>query len=416
MELNLSLIRSYFPALAGDWIYMDNAGGSQTVKFVGERLQDYLYNTNVQLGASYDISQKAGERVLEARKVWAEMINAEDHREVVFGPSTTQLLQNLSKSMVQLFKPGDEVIVTDCDHEANIGPWINMEKMGISVKFWKINKETLELHLDDLEKLMTSRTRLVAFTHVSNILGTINPVKEITSFVHQHNAMVCVDGVAYAPHRLVDVKDLDADFYAFSFYKVYGPHYSLLYVRKKHLDVLPAINHYFITRDDVPYKLQPGNVNFELTYSLLGIYDYLYELARKMGFDHENGGSRLRNLFDHLADHEQHLSGKLLEYLNNKNNIRIIGKTTADPHIRVPTISFIVEGKTSSEITQITDKQSIGIRFGDFYARRLIDALGLGPQDGVVRVSMVHYNTPEEVERLIDVLEGIRYRGTEAQS
>jgi len=461
MKLNIEFVRSNFPSLAGEWTYFDNAGGSQTVKQVGERIQEYLYNTNVQLGASYDISRIAGERVFEAQRVWAQMINAKDPCEIVFGPSTTMLLQNLSRSLVQLLKPGDEVIVTNCDHEANIGPWVNMEgrmekgewrrekgewrrengewrrengegrrengegrrengewrrengegrleKERIRVKWWKVNPETLELDLEDLKKLMTERTRLVAFTHASNILGTINPVKEITRFIHDHGAMVCVDGVAYAPHRLVDVQDLDVDFYAFSFYKVYGPHYSLLYGKKEILEKLPGINHYFIGMDETPYKLQPGNANFEMSYGTLGVVDYFGEVSK----DHnlETGARGMEHgarLFDLIAEHEEEISLPFIDFLRSKPNVRIIGKETADLDVRVPTISFVVDGVKSSSIPIQVDKHKIGIRYGDFYARRLIEDLGLAERDGVIRVSMVHYNTLEEVNALIKVLDSI---------
>lgn len=407
-QLDLNFVRSQFPAFSGEWTFMDNAGGSQTAKQVGDRIHDYLYNTNVQLGASYDVSELAEKRVIEAQKVMGELINAQYTEEVILGPSTTQLLHNLSKSLVQTFSPGDEVIVTNCDHEANIGPWINMEKSGIVIKFWNVNPETLNLYLDDLNKLMTDKTRLVAFTHASNILGTINPVKEITKFVHDRKAMVCVDGVAYAPHRLVDVQDLDVDFYAFSFYKVYGPHYSLLYAKKKHLKKLPGINHFFIDNNEIPYKLQPGNVNYELSYGLLGVTDYI-EAAFEHHFKEANLDirSRASKVFELFEEQEEKIASPLIDFLNSKNSVQIIGKPTADKTLRVPTISFVTNKIKSSEIPTLVEKHKIGIRYGDFYARRLIDDLGLSEKDGVVRVSLVHYNSEKEVEQLLNVLETI---------
>ncbi|MBC8321838.1 MAG: cysteine desulfurase-like protein [Bacteroidetes bacterium] len=407
-ELNTTFIREQFPALRGSWTFFDNAGGTQVVKQVGERINNYLFNTNVQLGASYEISQFSGERVLEARQMWTDTINASNNYEIVFGSSTTALLQNLSRSLVQSFKPGDEVIVTNLDHEANIGPWVSMKKFGIVVKTWKINPDTYSLDLDDLAKLITDRTRLVAFTHVSNITGTINDVKEITKFVHDNGALVCVDGVAYAPHRLIDVKKWDVDFYVFSMYKVYGPHYSLLYGKKKHLNKLAGINHFFIGKDEVPYKLQPGNVNFELSYGSKGIIEY-FDAVYSYYFE-DNGlplFSRLGKVFELISSHEEKLAEPLLHFLNSKKGIKIIGEKTADKNIRVPTISFNVENRKSSEIPILVDPHKIGIRWGDFYARRLIDAMKLSDNDGVVRISMVHYNTLEEVDRLIKVLDSI---------
>ncbi len=384
------------------------ACGTQTARQVGERFTDYLYHTNVQLGASYEISQHSSQRVKDAQISWARWINAADPSEVIFGPSTTQLLQNLAKSFSMVFKPGDEVIVTNCDHEANIGPWRYLERFGIVVKEWRINRDDLQLHTEYLLPLMTEKTRLVAFTHVSNIIGTIHPVRELTSFIHRHGAMVCIDAVAYAPHRLIDVTDLDVDFYVFSFYKVYGPHYSLLYGKKKHLETLPSINHFFIGKEEVPYKLQPGNVNYELSYSLLGILDYFTLLASY----HHSGASGNTfqpdpGLFEQIAAHEEELSDALLDFLLSRNGIRIIGETTSGRTVRVPTISFVSDRIRSDEAVLQVDPHRIGIRWGDFYARRLIRDLGLADRNGVIRVSMVHYNTLEEVRRLIGVLNRI---------
>ncbi len=408
-DLNLQMVRSQFPALSGEWTFFDNAGGTQTAVQVGRRLNDYLYNTNVQHGASYAVSAQAGSRVKEAQAALAAFINAADAGEVILGSSTTQLLQNLSKSLVHLFQPGDEVIVTNCDHEANIGPWVYLQRYGIVVKEWKIRPETLRLELEDLAPLMTEKTRLVAFTHVSNILGTINPVREICAFIHERGALACVDGVAAAPHRMIDVQHLDADFYVFSLYKLFGPHYSLLYARKALLEKLPGINHFFIGLDEIPYKLQPGNVNFELSYSLLGITDYFRELAsghNGPGSD-ENLQDILQNVYAMIARHEARIGGLLIDFLNSRRQVRIIGEPSADPLLRVPTVSFVTEKHRSDEVVERVDGHMIGIRYGDFYARRLIESLGLAPKNGVIRVSMVHYNTRSEVERLVKVLDGI---------
>ena len=408
MPLDLDFIRTQFPALDGDWIYLDNAGGTQTARQIGERLTDYLYHTNVQLGASYEVSQLSTQRVKDAQAAWATWIGATEPCEIIFGPSTTQLLQNLSKAFSMVFGPGDEVIVTNCDHEANIGPWRYLERFGIVVKEWRINPDDLQLHTEDLLPLMTEKTRLVAFTHVSNVLGTIHPVKELTSMIHRHGAMVCVDAVAYAPHRIINVTDWDVDFYVFSLYKVYGPHYSLLYGKKKHLETLPSINHFFIGEEEVPYKLQPGNVNYELSYSLLGILDYFTLLA-----DYHNGGAPANTvqpdpaLFEQIAAHEEELSATLLNFLRSRNGIRIIGKTTSGRTTRVPTISFVSDRIRSDQAVARVDPYRIGIRWGDFYARRLIRDLGLAERNGVIRVSMVHYNSVGEVRKLIGALERI---------
>ncbi len=404
-KIDIPFIRQQFPGLKTNWAFFDNAGGSQVAIQVAARLTDYLLNTNVQLGASYKTSVISGERVLESQRKMAKYLNADSPEEIMLGPSTTMLLQNLSRSMENTLQPGDEVIITDSDHEANVGPWINLGRKGIGVKTWKISKQNFRLELNELEKLMSPNTKLVAFPYASNILGTINPVKEITNFVHERGAKVCVDAVAYAPHRKIDVTDLDVDFLVFSFYKVYGPHYSLLYGKKAHLQELPGINHFFIGDDDIPYKLQPGNVNYELSYSLLGVIDYL-EAVYKHHWDDEAGFSeKMKAVFDLFAEQEEKLARLLLDFLSTKKNVKIIGETTSSKNIRVSTVSFIVDSVKSSVIPVEVDKHKLAIRYGDFYARRLIESLGLMGQDGVIRVSMVHYNTVEEVNALIEVLD-----------
>ena len=408
MKLNIDFVRKQFPALSGEWVFFDNAGGTQICRQAADRIYEYLLNTNVQLGASYEISQRSTQRVNEGIEAMAQFIDAREKCEVILGSSTSMLLRILSLCLIEVFRPGDEVIVTNCDHEANIGPWRSMEKRGIRIKEWRLNPETLDLHLEDLETLLTGKTRLVALPHISNILGTINPIKDVASFVHERGAMICVDGVAYAPHRLVDVRELDVDFYAFSFYKVYGPHYSLLYGKKSHLENLPGFNHFFL-EDEIPLRFQPGNVNYELSYGLLGVKDYFTEMAKV----HAGGqtGEGLRNsaalVYETIAQYEETLSARLLDFLNSKSNLRIIGKKESDCSLRVPTISFVIDNVKSSSIPPQVDRHYIGIRYGDFYARRLIEDLGLAPQDGVIRVSMVHYNTVEEIDRLIKILESL---------
>ena len=407
--LQLDVVRQQFPALANDWIFFDNAGGSQILKSVVDRISEYLLTSNVQLGASYAISKLAGERVLHARAAVSTLINAADSAEVVMGGSTSLLLRILAQGLGQLWQPGDEVIITNTDHEANVSPWVDLKRQGIVLKTWRLNPTTLELDLEDLQSLFTSRTRLVALTHASNILGTINPIRPIADWVHAQNALICVDGVGYAAHRLVDVQALDVDFYAFSFYKTFGPHYAVLYGKRRHLLAIPGINHGFIQKSEIPYKFQPGNVNYELSYGMLGLCDYLSELA--IVHDRHAVDLTLRDrmvaAFHLIQDHEDVIGDRLLRYLSSKPNIRIIGHPQADPAKRVPTISFVIDGVDSATIPPQIDAHRIGIRYGDFYAKRLIQDLGLTEQNGVVRVSMVHYNTVEEVDRLIQYLDPI---------
>lgn len=405
-SLNLPFVRQQFPALAGDWVFFDNAGGSQTLQPVVDRISEYLLTSNVQLGASYAVSQRSGDRVNQGAQAAATLMNAADPSEVVMGASTSLLLRILSLCLSQQWSAGDEVIVTDCDHEANVSPWVDLQERGIVVKTWRVHPETLELRLDDLEPLLSPRTRLVALTHASNILGTINPIRPIADAVHRAGALVCVDGVGYAAHRAIDVQAMDVDFYVFSFYKVYGPHYAALYGKREHLLSIPGINHYFIAEAEIPYKFQPGNVNYELSYGVVGLCDYLAQLASSQP-QSTSQRQQIEQAFDLISQHEVDLGDRLLRYLRSKPNVAIVGHPYAEAEKRVPTISFTVAGVDSATIPPQIDLHQIGIRYGDFYAKRLIAALGLESQHGVVRVSMVHYNTLEEVDRLIECFDRI---------
>jgi selenocysteine lyase/cysteine desulfurase len=273
--------------------------------------------------------------------------------------------------------------------------WRDVESLGIKVKTWTLNKDTYQLDLNDLDALMTDKTKLVAVTHTSNILGTINPVKDIAKLVHKNKALICVDGVAFAPHRLIDVQDLDVDFYVFSTYKTFGPHQAVMYGKLELWNNMQGINHAFI--ESVPYKFQPGNVNYELSYSLAAIPQYIAKI----------GDNNLAKGFKKIADYEQELASHLLGYLKSNPKITIIGETSADKTLRVSTLSFIHSDFKSDQIVGKVDAHDIGIRFGDFYAVELIGDLDLRQYNGVVRVSLVHYNTLSEVQNLVDIFKRV---------
>ena len=407
--LDLDYVRSHFPALAQGWTFFDNAGGSQILQPVVDRITEFLYDSNVQLGASYEISQTATARVEQGAQAMATLINAATAEEVVLGPSSSALLRILAHCIGQTLQPGDEIVVTNCDHEANISPWMELQRLGITVKIWSVAPATFDLAIADLEALLTPRTRLVAVTHVSNVLGTINPIRQIADLVHAHGALICVDGVAYAPHRRIDVQALDVDFYVFSLYKVYGPHLAMLYGKREHLLALPGYNHYFIDPTTIPYKFQPGGTSYELSYSAIAIPQYLQTLAQHHWRRDvaDTAAGQLEQAFALIQDHEAVLAERLLNFLRSKPNVRIIGWPGADASQRVPTIAFTVDGMASDQIPPQIDPHKIGIRSGHFYALRLIEDLGLLPQAGVVRVSMVHYNTLAECDRLIHLFDDL---------
>lgn len=405
-KLNVSYCREQFPALKQDFVFMDNAGGSHTLKGVAERMSEYLLNWDVQHGASYLVSQIATSKVQESVERLRELIHAERVEEVIMGSSSTSLLRILSLCISHDWEEGDEIIITNSEHEANGSCWTDLEKKGIVIKYWEVNPESYELELEQLAALLSPRTKLVSVVHASNILGTINDIEGIAKKVHENGSLICVDGVAYAPHRRVDVQKWDVDFYVYSCYKTFGPHCGLMYGKYHLLEKMKGINHHFL-EDQVPYKFQPGNLNYEMTYGMAGVCDYLTAISKDQSNEAIQPHQAYDFAFDLFAEYEEMLSKKLLTYLNGKEGIRIIGKNTADQEQRVATISFVSGNRDSREIVQAMDEFNIGIRFGDFYAKEIIKAEGLVEQNGVVRVSLVHYNTMEEVGRLIEAFEEI---------
>ncbi len=405
--LDVDFVRSCFPALDSGWTLMDNAGGSVMPTAVIDRATDYMRRYQVQLGASYALSVEAAELVAAGRQAAAELVGA-DAGEVILGPSTTLNLELLSETLAPLLVPGDELVVTNLDHEANVGVWRRLaQRLGLTVREWRLRPDTAALELEDLAALLTDRTRWVCCTHCSNIAGEILDVAEIARLVHAAGARLCVDGVAFAPHRRVDVKELDVDVYAASLYKTYGPHLGLLYVRRELLETVGSRNHFFVdTEKAARLKLEPGNVNYELAASLPGILDYL-EALDSHHFPAVGGAraERLERAFGLIAEHEERLAARLIEVLAARRDVRIVGPATADRAVRVPTVSFVVSGRRASDIPPHLDRRRIAIRWGHFYAYRPIRDLGLMNVDGVVRVSMVHYNTEAEVERLLEGLE-----------
>ncbi len=412
MKLDVDFVRSNFPALDQGWILMDNAGGSVTPRQVTGRVADYMERYQVQLGASYGLSVEASEKVAAGRRAMADLVGA-DSDEILLGPSTTLNLELLSGALRPLFAPGDELIVTNLDHESNVGVWWRLaESLGVTVREWKLGHETAALELEDLETLLNERTRLVCFTHCSNLTGGIVDVAAATRRAHAAGALVCVDGVAFAPHRRVDVKALGVDIYAVSLYKTYGPHLGLLYVERQLLESLGSRNHFFVETSKLNLKLEPGNVNYELAASLPGILEYLevvdaHQRSEQAPLCGEGRSERLNRVFALIAEHEERLAMRLLSFLETKPGLRIIGPSSAELEVRVPTISFVVPGRKASTIPPCLDPLKIAIRWGHFYAYRPIRDLGLLASDGVVRVSLVHYNTEEEVDRLTEALDSV---------
>ncbi|KAF2464211.1 PLP-dependent transferase [Lindgomyces ingoldianus] len=390
---SIAAARDRFPALQLDQVFLDNAGGSQVLGDVIDSISKYLSHTNVQLGASYNVARESTSRFEAGYKAAAKYMNAEDG-EVVLGASTTQLFMNLAGSLQ--FQEGDEIILSKIDHETDIDPWLFMaERQKLIVKWWVPEGPTFKLTPENLKPLLSSTTKFVACTHISNILGTIHDIGAIAKTVHEAGALFCVDGVSYAPHRRVDVKAFGIDFYAFSWYKVYGPHISVLFASNSAQKHLKCLGHFFNPIKTLENKIGFAASNYELTQAIPAIVSYL-------------GGDNPGPVFAAIAEHEGKIQKILLDFLNSREDVTVHGETTADSYTRVPTVSFSVQGMGSREVVEEAEKVSnFGFRWGHFYSKRLCDeVLGLGPE-GVVRVSMVHYNTEEEIQGLVGVLKKV---------
>ena len=409
-ELDIDFVRSQFPAFSDpickEWSFFENAGGSYVPKQVIDKLIEFMTSTKVQPYAEYPMAKKAGENMDLATKLFAKMINA-DTKEIIIGGSTSINLYVLSNALKYSIKPGDEIIVTNQDHEANISPWRRLSENGAVIKEWKINPDTAELEIEKFEELLNNKTKIVAVTHCSNIVGSVNDLKKISNLAHKYNAVVIGDGVSYAPHGFPDVKDLEVDFYTFSLYKTYGPHLALLYGKKDILKNLPNQNHQFLD-GDYPYTINPGGPNHEELVSLIGINEYIEKL-----YNHhfENDKITLRNKVEKVNDliskHEEIIANPILEYINNNKKLKLIGKNIITNKNRAPTVSFTARDKSSKELSKILVANKIATRNDNFYAWRCLQSLGIDTNDGVVRLSMTHYNNKFDTEKVIRAMENI---------
>ena len=408
--LDIEFVRKQFPVFqnpkTADFAFFENAGGTYVPKHVIEKLNDFMITKKVQPYGDFGPSIEAGNEMDNSLEKIAELLNISKN-EFIIGPSTTMNMFLLSNAIKDWLKTDDEIIVTNQDHEANIGSWRKLAEKGISIKEWKFNPKSAELEVEDLKNLITKRTKFICVCHTSNVVASINNLKEIISIAHSHDIKVVGDGVAYMAHDIIDLKELDIDFYGFSLYKTYGPHLALLYGKKELLDQTKNLNHEFLA-SEIPYTMNPGGPNHEELACLSGVTDY-YETLYSHHFTeqglnlHEKG----KKVFELIYNHEETLIKTLIEFLKLKKNVRLIGKTAHSRSERMPTVSFTVKDKSSLEIAKAAGKNQIGIRNGEFYAWRCLKGLGIEPNDGVVRVSMVHYNNIEEVNRLIDFLDTI---------
>jgi len=402
-ELDTDFVRAQFPAFAETSLagqaFFENAGGSYMCAPVIARLERFHRSRKVQPYGPYEASRLAGEEMDEARARLAAMLGVATD-ELSFGPSTTANTYVLAQAARQWLSPGEAIIVTDQDHEANSGPWRRLATAGIEIREWRIDRDSGLLRLEDLENLLDERVRLVCFPHCSNIVGAVNPVVDITAAAHAAGAFVCVDGVSYAPHGLPNPGQMGPDIYLFSAYKTWGPHQGIMVIRRELGELLPNQGHWF-NAGTLYKRFTPAGPDHAQVAACAGIADYIDALAAHHGIEGKPS-ARAAGVHDLFRAHETRLLQPVLDFLAGRNSVRLIGPDRAVA--RAPTVAVELPGP-GAEVAARLARHSIMAGGGDFYGVRPLQAMGIDPDKGVLRLSFIHYTIRAEIDRLLDALD-----------
>jgi cysteine desulfurase family protein (TIGR01976 family) len=406
----ISWVRQSFPALNnGDsFIFFDNGAGAQIPQVALDAVSHHLVFRNVQRGGRYRHSQEVDAAIQRARQSVATFLNAREPAEVAFGMNATSFIRLVSLAIAEILGTRKEIIVSDFDHEANIATWLALQCKGVEIRWWKMHEDGT-LRLEDLEPLLSFRTRLVACAAASNALGTIVDVKEVARMAHAAGAEVFLDAVHYAPHGPIDVQDWDCDYLVCSGYKVFAPHMGFLWGKRELLEALPTFREDFIP-DEVPAKIEVGTFVYENVAGMDAALGYLEELGRSLLKNSSKASSRDRLVaaMDAIRAYEATLSTETLRALAELDAVTVYGiieKSQLDR--RVPTICFNLEGIPAARVAAHCAENGIGVRDGNMYSPRLLRRMGIPPETGAVRASLVHYNTIEEIGKFVDVLRQI---------
>jgi cysteine desulfurase family protein (TIGR01976 family) len=419
MTLDISLIRSQFPALAGETIFLDNPAGTQVSEQVLKRINQYLVEMNANTHGAFATSTASDAMLAEARAACADFYNASRPEEIVFGPNMTSLTFNFSRSLARWMSPGDEIVVTRLDHDANITPWTMMaEDRGCHIRWVDFDIENGTLRLDGLEEALAHKPKLVAVGYASNALGTINPVRQITQMAHDAGALVYIDAVQYAPHGPIDVQDLGCDFLVSSAYKYFSTHVGVFYGR---YDLLEGLTAYKVrpAEDQPPDKFETGTKNHEGIAGVLGAMEYLEWIGKTFGnvytekYQERYQGRRLelKKAMAAIRAYEYEISRAMISTLKGIPGVRMYGlEDVREIENRVPTFAFTMEGYSPRQIAEILADENIYVWDGNYYALAVTERLGVEQHGGMVRVGPVHYNRVDEIERLGEVLSFIALR------
>ena len=406
MGLDIDFVRSNFPAFEQSKLeglaFFENAGGSYTCRQVIDRLYRFYTQRKVQPYGPYEPAQLGGAEMDEARTRLAALMGVETD-ELSFGPSTTQNTYVLAQAFGQWMQPGEAIVVTNQDHEANTGPWRRLADRGIEVREWRINPETGHLDPKDLAALLDGKVRLVCFPHCSNVIGEINQVADICAMAHSAGAFVCVDGVSYAPHGLPNVAQMGADIYLFSSYKTYGPHQGIMVIRRALGETLPNQGHYF-NHGSLYKRFTPAGPDHAQIAASAGMADYFDALYDHHFGDQASPAERGEAVHRLMRDQEKILLQPVLNYLRQKNSARLLGPDQAQN--RAPTVAVDL-GKPALEVAQKLADYGIMAGGDNFYAVRALEGMGIDPDQGVLRMSFVHYTDQAEIDKLLNALDDI---------
>ena len=415
-DFPIEAIRAAFPALqrAGDFIFFDNAAGAQIPQGVFDAVNHHLLECNVQRGGRYAKSREVDATIARTRQSIADFLNARDPNEIALGMNGTSFIRLVSLAIGQTLGQRNEIIVTDMDHEANVATWLALEKMGARFRWWKMAGDG-NLHADDLKPLLSSQTRLVACTVASNALGSVVDVAAAAKVAHQAGAEIFLDCVHYGPHGPIDVQAFDCDYLACSGYKIFGPHMGFLWGRRELLRKLPTFREDFIP-DEPPGKIEAGTFIYENVAGMDAAISYLESLGgpAKHSATPSNGNAkraRLSQAMQRIRNYEQSLSLEMLRVLREAG-AEVYGINAKERLLeRVPTFCFNLPGVTPAKVTETMASAGIGIRDGHMYAPRLMRRLGVPVETGVVRASLVHYNSFAEIQRFGSVLQDLAAHG-----
>jgi cysteine desulfurase family protein (TIGR01976 family) len=405
--LDLAWVRSQFPSLSRQVngypaAFLDGPGGTQIPQRVIDAISKYLSTSNANTCGAYATSRETDQTIAGARAAMADFLGCVAD-EIVFGPNMTTLTFAISRAIGRELKSGDEILLTHLDHDANVSPWRALEERGVKIQFADINLDDCTLNIEDLARKITPRTRLVAVGYASNAVGTINDVKKIIRLAHASGAMAYIDAVHYAPHGPIDVRELDCDFLACSTYKFFGPHMGVLYGKREHLARLQPYKVRANT-NAVPQRWEWGTLNHECIAGTTACVEYLADLGRSLA-ECPDRRQALRLAYAAIQSHERELIERMLRGLREIAGLRLYG--ISDPawmESRCPTFAVRIDGHTPLELATKLGNRGIFTWDGNYYAINLTERLGVEQSGGFLRIGLVHYNTEEEVDRVLDGL------------